>query len=202
VLAYSAHQFVLLVLYWIARRSNISTTAEFAPGTALPMVTVQLPMYNEGAVTERLLRQVTLLDWTRERLQIQVLDDSTDSTTAAAAELCQQLRGLGHNIEYIHRSIRDGYKAGALANGMATARGEFIAILDAAFVPAADFLKQLIPRFADPKVGAVQFRWGHLNRHAHLLTQCQFMMIDGHFIVEYKARHQCGLFLNLVLPGK
>ena len=160
-----------------------------------PLVTVQLPLYNEAAVVTRLIDAVARLDWPTARLQIQVLDDSTDATSALALRAAEDWRKKGLNIQVIRRPSRTGYKAGALAHGLTTARGEFIAIFDADFVPEPDFLHQLMPSFSEG-VGMVQARWGHLNRHQRLLTRLQAMLLDGHFVIEHAARHHAGHFFN------
>ncbi len=160
------------------------------------MVTVQLPIYNEYTTVERLLTAVVSLDYPRDRLQIQLLDDSTDETTNLAARLISAWQAAGVNISHLHRKHRQGYKAGALANGMLTAGGEYVAIFDADFVPPPDFLVRCLPHFTDPQVGCVQTRWGHLNREYSLLTRLQAMAIDAHFMVEQTARSRSGLLMN------
>ncbi len=167
---------------------------ELAP--LYPMVTVQLPVYNERHVVNRLLQSVAALDWPADRLQIQILDDSTDDTTQIIAGACMHLERSEHSIEHVRRPVRRGYKAGALHHGLSTARGEFIAIFDADFVPVPDFLMRTVPCFADATVGCVQTRWGHVNGDASQLTRAQALGIDGHFIVEQTTRHQLGAFLN------
>ena len=162
----------------------------------LPRVTVQLPVYNEMYVTERLMRAVCAIDYPRELLEVQVLDDSTDGTSAIAARCAGELRAAGFDIKHIRRETREGYKAGALAEGCARAAGEFLAVFDADFLPPRDFLRRTIPCFEDPKVGIVQTRWGHLNRDYSLLTKAQAVLLDGHFVVEQAARCSNGLFLN------
>ncbi len=162
-----------------------------------PMVTVQLPIFNESLVVERLIDAVVRLDYPQARLQIQVLDDSTDETTEIARNRVAHYRQQGYNIQMIHRTDRAGFKAGALKEAMAQATGEYFAIFDADFVPRPDFLKQTIPYFmADDKVGFVQTRWGHLNRHYSLLTAAQALALDGHFTVEQAARNRSGLLMN------
>jgi cellulose synthase/poly-beta-1,6-N-acetylglucosamine synthase-like glycosyltransferase len=162
----------------------------------LPRVTVQLPLYNERFVVERLLEAVSKLDYPREKLQIQVLDDSTDETHPFARALVARYQAEGFPIEYRHRTNRHGYKAGALQEGMETATGEFFAIFDADFVPAPDFLQRTIHYFADPGIGVVQTRWSYLNRHQNLLTEVEAMLLDGHFVLEHPARYGRGLFFN------
>jgi cellulose synthase/poly-beta-1,6-N-acetylglucosamine synthase-like glycosyltransferase len=162
----------------------------------LPRVTVQLPIYNERYVIERLIEEVVKMDYPRHLLQIQVLDDSTDDTHPFTEALVRDYRAAGIPIEYHHRSNRHGYKAGALQEGMKSATGEFIAIFDADFIPPRDFLARTIHFLADPKVGVVQTRWSYLNRHYNLLTEVEAMLLDGHFVIEHGARCGSGLFFN------
>ena len=160
-----------------------------------PVVTVQLPIFNERGVVTRLLEATAALDYPRERLQIQVLDDSTDDTTALAAAWVAARQAEGYNAILAHRDARQGYKAGALAAGLATARGEFVAIFDADFVPQPSFLRQTVPYLlADPELGAVQARWGHLNAADSALTGAQAIALDKHFAVEQLVRHRAGCF--------
>jgi cellulose synthase/poly-beta-1,6-N-acetylglucosamine synthase-like glycosyltransferase len=161
-----------------------------------PRVTVQLPIYNERYVLQRLVEAVARLCYPRAQLEIQILDDSTDETTAIARRLVERYRRLGCDITLQHRSHRHGYKAGALAEGLTRATGEFIAIFDADFVPTPNFLLRTLPFFQDPTVAMVQTRWGHLNRPYSRLTLAQAFGIDGHFGVEQTARCGAGLFLN------
>jgi len=161
-----------------------------------PFVTVQLPIFNEQYVARRLIDAVCRLDWPRDRLEVQVLDDSTDSTQLIAAEAVQQWRARGLDIVHIHREERSGFKAGALADGLERARGEFIAVFDADFVPRPDFLVRMVPLFADPEVGFVQARWDHLNADYSFLTRLQSLAIDAHFAIEQYARQRGGFFLN------
>lgn len=154
----------------------------------LPTVTVQLPIYNEWYVMERLLSACAALDYPPGLLEIQVLDDSTDETVSLIAGRVRELQGRGLNIRHIHRTNREGFKAGALANGLSLAAGEFIAIFDADFLPQKDFLKQLLPRFDDEKVAFVQARWGHLNRDYSMLTMMQAFTLDAHFVIDQFAR--------------
>ncbi|CUS02193.2 putative glycosyltransferase [Candidatus Promineifilum breve] len=161
----------------------------------LPAVTVQLPVYNERAVIGRLIAAAAALEYPRDRLQIQVLDDSTDETTALAAEAVAEYAAAGLDISLVHRANRRGYKAGALGEGLAAARGEFIAIFDADFVPAPDFLLRTVPPLlADSAVGAVQARWGHLNDAESILTGAQAVALDKHFIIEQLVRFRAELF--------
>jgi len=161
-----------------------------------PKVTVQLPIYNERYVAERVLGAVCSFDYPREALEIQVLDDSTDETRAVLEEKSHEWREKGCNVQYVHRVNREGFKAGALENGLKTAAGEFIAIFDADFIPPPDFLKKIIPHFNQPRIGMVQTRWGHINRGYSLLTRMLAILLDSHFVVEHIARNRSGLFFN------
>ncbi len=161
-----------------------------------PTVTVQLPVYNERYVVRRLIDAACRLDWPRDRLQIQVLDDSTDETALIAAEAAARWRARGVHVDHVRRSDRAGYKAGALAAGLKRSDGEFVAVFDADFLPGPDFLRKTIPHFADPGVAFVQTRWGHLNDGDSLLTRLQALSIDAHFMVEQFARQRAGFFMN------
>jgi cellulose synthase/poly-beta-1,6-N-acetylglucosamine synthase-like glycosyltransferase len=162
----------------------------------LPRVTIQLPIYNEQYVVERLLEETIQIDYPRELLQVQVLDDSTDETAPFTRRLVENYQTAGFPIEYIHRENRHGFKAGALQNGMCTASGEIVAIFDADFIPPSDFLQRTVHFFAEEKIGMVQTRWGYLNRHYNVLTEVQAMLLDGHFVLEHVARAGGGLFFN------
>ena len=190
---YGIHRYVQIYLYHRYRR-NIPVAAERF--SELPTVTVQLPMYNEMFVAERVIEAACQIEWPREKLQIQVLDDSTDKSADIAKVCCDRMRRLGHNVQYIHRSNRGGYKAGALANGLLEASGEFVVIFDADFVPTRDMLSRSIDFFTDPNVGCVQTRWDHINRCQSLLTRCQAIFLDGHFMVEHTARNRSGRFIE------
>ncbi|MEW6285493.1 MAG: cellulose synthase family protein [Chloroflexota bacterium] len=184
-------------LAWSAHlnRSELQPAAP-APLSRLPPVTVQLPIFNERYVARRLIEAAAALDYPPSLLEIQVLDDSTDDTVSIAKETVERLRGAGIDIKYLHRTDRRGFKAGALAEGLKTARGEFLLILDADFVPAPDFLKRILPRFDNDRVAFVQARWGHLNRDYSLLTFLQSLSIDAHFAVEQLARSRLGYWFN------
>jgi cellulose synthase/poly-beta-1,6-N-acetylglucosamine synthase-like glycosyltransferase len=166
------------------------------PPTVWPTVTVQLPIFNERYVARRLLEAVGALDYPESRLEIQVLDDSTDETAEILVNAVRLLTARGLSVVYLHRSQRAGFKAGALAAGLKEASGEFVAIFDADFVPPPDFLRRTLPHFHDPRVAVVQARWGHLNQDFSWLTVAQALGIDGHFVVEQSARCRGGLFLN------
>ena len=161
-----------------------------------PRVTIQLPIYNELYVVERLIGSVCRIDYPRNLIEIQVLDDSTDETTEIAKAMVEKMKVRGFDIVYIHRTDRTGYKAGALKEGLKSAKGELVGIFDADFVPNSDFLKESVPYFIDPNVGMLQTRWGHLNYDYSLLTRAQSMGIDGHFGVEQASRSWSGLFMN------
>ena len=161
-----------------------------------PMVTIQLPIYNERYVIRRLIESVCRFDYPRELLEIQILDDSTDDTTDIAKSVANQKKQQGFDIVYIHRDSRVGYKAGALKEGLKCAKGELVAIFDADFIPHPSFLKETIPYFTDRKIGMLQTRWGHINSDYSLLTRAQSMGIDGHFGVEQASRAWNGFFMN------
>src|SRR5712692_8414861 len=195
LLLYGLNAYVMLTLHWWTRRRPRVVPAPPAPGE-WPAVTVQLPLFNERYVARRLLEAVGRLDYPAQRLEIQVLDDSTDETSAIVAEAARGLTTRGVTVRHLRRTDRTGFKAGALAAGLREARGEFIAIFDADFVPPPDFLTKTIPHFADPTVAVVPSRWGHLNRDFSLLTLAQSLGIDGHFGVEQPARCWGNLLLN------
>ena len=190
---YGFHRGHLLMLYWRHRRNSPKPPEQFEQ---LPLVTVQLPMFNEMYVAERLLDSIAKLEYPKDRLEIQVLDDSTDETRQIAKAKVGELRERGFDAVYIHRTDRTGYKAGALEEGLKVAKGEFVMVFDADFVPTASILEKLIHHFTDPKVGMVQARWGHLNREYSVLTHAQSMMLDGHFVIEHIARNRSGRFFN------
>ncbi len=192
---YGLHRYEMIRGYW-KHRKRLTEAPEPQPFAELPRVTIQLPLYNERYVVERLIEETSKMDYPRHLLEIQVLDDSTDETHAFTERLVAEYRAAGVPIEYIHRRNRLGYKAGALQNGLSTATGEIVAIFDADFVPPTDFLRKTINYFSDPKVGMVQTRWGYLNRHYNVLTEVQAMLLDGHFVLEHVARSGAGLFFN------
>lgn len=162
----------------------------------LPKITVQLPMFNEQFVAERIIQAAAKLDYPADRLQIQVLDDSTDDSAHIAEDCCKQVAADGVNIEYLHRTNRDGFKGGALGRGLKTATGEFIAIFDADFVPEPDIIQKMIHHFTDSRIGMVQAEWSHLNRKESWLTECQAIFLDGHFVVEQSVRSHSGRWFN------
>jgi len=188
--------FYYLAYHAWRQRSMLASTPRHDALVPAPIVTVQLPIYNEWYVAERLIEAAAALDHPRRLLQIQVLDDSTDETRALVARTVKRLQAEGFDILHLHRVDRQGYKAGALAQGLKTARGEFIAIFDADFLPAPDFLKKILPRFDGDRVAFVQARWSHLNRGYSLLTFLQSLSIDAHFAVEQLARSSLGFWFN------
>ena len=191
---YGVHRYQLVWLYYRHRRS--ATTEPARRFAVLPRVTIQLPIFNEQYVVDRLIEACCKLDYPRDLLEIQLLDDSTDETREIAAAIVARYQEAGHPIRYMHRTNRVGYKAGALDAGLNTASGEFIAIFDADFVPAPDWLVQVIHHFAEPGIGMVQTRWTHLNRDYSFLTEVEAILLDGHFVLEHGGRSRAGVFFN------
>ena len=193
VAIYGFHRYMLVYLY-LRHRDNIYEAKGTFP--TLPKITIQLPMYNENTVAERVIRHTCQIDYPLDRLEIQVLDDSTDESADIAKKACDDWAARGYPIQYLHRTDRTGYKAGALAEAMKVATGDFVAIFDADFIPPRDVLRNVVDYFVDPKIGLVQVRWDHLNRDASLLTNCQAIFLDGHFIIEHTARNRSGRFMS------
>jgi cellulose synthase/poly-beta-1,6-N-acetylglucosamine synthase-like glycosyltransferase len=191
--AFGIHRYFIIYLFLKNRGRSVVPAQRFED---LPPITVQLPVFNEYYVIRRLIRSVSRLDYPRDRLQIQILDDSTDETSEIAANEAALLKARGFDVEYLHRQHRTGFKAGALEAGVESAKGEFIFILDADFVPAPDTLRRSIDHFTDPRIGMVQMRWGHLNRDYSLLTTVQSLFLDGHLLLEQTARSRSGRFFN------
>jgi cellulose synthase/poly-beta-1,6-N-acetylglucosamine synthase-like glycosyltransferase len=192
---YGAYRIKQVIDFWRYRQIAPRPKAFFSE-EALPRITVQLPLFNEMYVVERLLKAVTEIDYPRDRLEIQVLDDSTDETVRLARATVDHYRRAGFEISYIHRTDRTGFKAGALENGLRSATGELLAIFDADFVPKKDCLRKLAHYFTDPLVGCAQMRWSHINGSYNLLTRLQTIMLDGHFVVEQTVRNRTGGFFN------
>ena len=190
---YGWHRYYLVYLYMRYRDKEPKAGPPLDPP---PVVTIQLPLYNEMYVADRLIDAVCRIEYPRHRLEIQVLDDSTDETRLVADKAVRRWAAEGVDIKYYHREDRHGYKAGALEAGLKVARGEFIAIFDADFIPTADFLVRLMPHFTDARVGMVQARWGHINRDYSLLTRIQAILLDGHFVLEHGGRNRAGRFFN------
>ena len=191
---YGIHRYQLAYLYFKYKKAyNPEPPNHFAE---LPRITVQLPIYNEQFVIDRLVEAICALQYPTDKLEIQLLDDSTDETQQVAAEIVERYAALGHPIVYMHRENRHGYKAGALDAGLKVAKGELIAIFDADFVPPPDWLMRVVHHFAEPGIGMVQTRWTHLNRDYSLLTQVEAILLDGHFVLEHGARARSGDFFN------
>ncbi|HEY4118428.1 MAG TPA: glycosyltransferase [Byssovorax sp.] len=195
------HRLFLVIL--CARHGERTEAARLAPrlGDDVPRVTVQLPLFNEATVAARLIEACAAFDYPHDRLEIQVLDDSNDDTQWIARAEVERQRARGVDAVYVPRAERVGYKAGALAHGLTTAKGELVAIFDADFVPRPGFLRDVVGHFDDPVVGMVQTRWGHLNRGASALTEVEALMLDGHHLVENRARFGAGYFFNFSGTG-
>ena len=191
---YGMHRYQLVWLYYRHKKNAVKDPP--SRFEQLPRITVQLPIFNEQFVIDRLIEACSRLDYPRERLEIQLLDDSTDETKDVAAAICERYRAQGLPIVYLHRTNRYGFKAGALDEGLKVATGEFVAIFDADFVPPPEWLLQVIHHFADPKIGMVQTRWTHLNRDYSFLTQVEAILLDGHFVLEHGGRSRSGVFFN------
>lgn len=191
---YGIHRYTLVYLYY--RNQKNRTTEPAQKFSELPRVTVQLPIFNEQFVVDRLLQAVCQLDYPREKLEIQLLDDSTDETVAVARGLVQHYCAQGHNVTYHHRTNRSGFKAGALHEGMKSSTGEYIAIFDADFVPPPDFLQRTIHHFTSENIGMVQTRWTHINRNYSFLTEVEAILLDGHFVLEHSGRARSNVFFN------
>jgi cellulose synthase/poly-beta-1,6-N-acetylglucosamine synthase-like glycosyltransferase len=200
---YGAHR-AHLVFTWIRSRKQVQAAIDshrLPAETALPTVTIQLPLYNEATVVERLLDAVSLVDYPRDRLEVQVLDDSTDETRLLAVRKVNELAAQGLDIQYVRRPGREGYKAGALNYGLRTAKGELVAMFDADFVPQPDFLRSIVGHFTEPKVAMVQTRWAHMNRTHSLFTKVQALLLDGHHLVENQARFGSNKLFNFSGTG-
>jgi cellulose synthase/poly-beta-1,6-N-acetylglucosamine synthase-like glycosyltransferase len=190
---YGWHRYYLVYLYMRHRGNEPKAGPALVPS---PVITVQLPLYNEMYVADRLIEAVCRMEYPRGLLEIQVLDDSVDETRGIAELAVRRLADEGFDIKYFHRADRTGYKAGALEAGLKVARGEFVAIFDADFIPPVDFFRRMMPYFAEPGVGMVQARWGHINQDYSLLTKIQSILLDGHFVLEHGGRNRAGRFFN------
>ena len=191
---YSVLQLSLAIAY-VRNKKRKKKKVTFDPANA-PMVTVQLPMFNELYVAERIIETCAAFDYPKDKLQIQVLDDSTDETKDVIAKKVAEVAARGINIQHVHRVDRTGYKAGALDAAMDKVQGDFIAIFDADFVPEPDFLQKTMPYFEDEKIGVVQTRWGHINKDYSILTELQAFGLNGHFAIEQGGRNAAGHFIN------
>ena len=190
---YGSHRYAMAYLYHRHKYRLPTPKARF---DRLPRVTIQLPIFNEMYVTERLVDAVAKIEYPRDLLEVQVLDDSTDETQGIARACVDRHRAAGLDIAYVHRTNRKGFKAGALEHGLTLAKGELVAVFDADFIPQPDFLQRTVHYFTDPVVGMVQTRWGHLNRAYSALTEAQAILLDGHFVIEHTARNRSGRFFN------
>jgi cellulose synthase/poly-beta-1,6-N-acetylglucosamine synthase-like glycosyltransferase len=190
---YGWHRYYLVYLYMKHKGDKVATPVE---PELWPAVTVQLPLYNEMYVVDRLVEAVCRMDYPKDLLEIQILDDSTDETRDIARLAAQRYTAQGFDVKYIHRTDRAGYKAGALDAGLKVSRGKYVAIFDADFVPSVDFLKRTVPYFADPRVALVQARWTHINQEYSLLTKVQSILLDAHFVLEHGGRNRAGRFFN------
>jgi len=190
---FGSHGFIMIYYYLKHRHKRDDLSARLKD---FPIITLQLPVYNEMYVIERLIKTVCEIDYPIDKLEIQVLDDSTDETTEICENLVKEYRLRGFDISLIHRGDRTGYKAGALKEGLKTCKGEFVGIFDADFIPRTNFLQVTMPFFNDPKIGMVQTRWEHLNRAYSMVTQIQALALDGHFVIEQQVRNKAGYFIN------
>ncbi|MGH9687112.1 MAG: cellulose synthase family protein [Candidatus Acidiferrales bacterium] len=190
---YGIHRYTLVYNYFKNRKNVPPPPPEV---TDWPKVTVQLPIYNERYVIERLIEAAALFDYPHDLLDIQVLDDSTDQTQQVARDCVERHRALGVPISYIHRTNREGFKAGALHEGLKVATGQLVAIFDADFIPPADFLRRTVPYFVDRQLAMVQTRWSYINRNYSVLTEVEAILLDGHFAIEHSSRYRSGLFFN------
>lgn len=190
---FGSHGFIMIYYYLKHRHKRDDFSAVL---DKFPVVTLQLPIYNEMYVIERLIKTVCEIDYPIDKLEIQVLDDSTDETVEIVDNIVKEYKLRGFDIQHIHRNDRSGYKAGALKEGLKTAKGEFVGIFDADFIPRKNFLMIVLPFFSDPKIGMVQTRWEHLNRAYSLVTQIQALALDGHFVLEQQVRNKAGYFIN------
>lgn len=190
---FGSHGFIMIYYYLKYRHQRDDLSGELK---SFPMVTLQLPVYNEMYVVERLIKSICEIDYPIDKLEIQVLDDSTDETVEICLRVVKEYRQKGFDIVHIHRDDRTGYKAGALKEGLKTAKGEFVGIFDADFIPRKTFLKVVLPFFNEPKIGMVQTRWEHLNRGYSIITQVLALSLDGHFVMEQQARNKANYFIN------
>ncbi len=190
---FGLHGFIMIYYHKKYRNVNHSPDSNFKDDS---LVTIQLPLYNELYVVERLINAVCEIDYPKDKMEIQVLDDSTDETTQITAKIVEQKRKEGFDISHIRRGTREGFKAGALKAAMKTAKGDFIAIFDADFIPQKEFLKKTLSFFNDEKIGMVQTRWEHINGDYSILTKAQALALDGHFVIEQSVRNKAGFFIN------
>ena len=190
---FGCHGFIMIYYHRKYKAVKHSPQNEYSPDS---VVTIQLPLYNEMYVVERLIDSVCEIEYPKDKLEIQVLDDSTDETTQIVKKVVEQKKSEGFDIHHVRRGSREGFKAGALKAGLKTARGEYIAIFDADFIPHKDFLKKTLPFFTNDKIGMVQTRWEHINGDYSILTKAQALALDGHFVIEQTVRNKAGFFIN------
>ena len=190
---FGLHGFIMIFYYNKYKNVKYTPKKDFSPNAT---VTIQLPLYNELYVVERLINAVCEIEYPKDKMEIQVLDDSTDETVQITAKAVEEKRKAGFDIKHVRRSNREGFKAGALKEGMKSAKGEFIAIFDADFIPQKEFLKKTLAFFSDDKVGMVQTRWEHINGDYSMLTRAQALALDGHFVIEQTVRNKAGFFIN------
>ncbi|MFH1194202.1 MAG: cellulose synthase family protein [bacterium] len=190
---FASHGFVMVYYH---RKYKKNEPKEGLDQVDYSRVTIQLPLYNELYVADRLINAVCEIDYPKDKMEIQVLDDSTDETVGIVANIVKQKQALGFDIKHVHRVNRSGYKAGALKEGLVTATGEFVAIFDADFIPKKDFLKKTMKYFTNDKIGMVQSRWEHLNEDYSILTRVQALALDGHFVIEQTVRNKAGFFIQ------
>ena len=190
---FGSHGFIMIYYYLKFRHKRDNLNGEMK---SYPLVTLQLPIYNEMYVIERLIKAACEIDYPIDKLEFQVLDDSTDETVGIVANIVKDYQLKGFDIVHIHRDDRSGFKAGALKEGLKIAKGEFVGIFDADFIPRTNFLKVVLPFFDDPKIGMVQTRWEHLNRGYSLITQILSLALDGHFVIEQQVRNKAEFFIN------
>jgi cellulose synthase/poly-beta-1,6-N-acetylglucosamine synthase-like glycosyltransferase len=193
---YGIHRYFILYLYFKYYKRRPPKAAPVLDPSDYPSVTVQLPLYNELYVAERVINAAAAIRYPKHLLRIQILDDSTDDTARVARNAARKLRESGFEVDYRHRVDRVGFKAGALKAGLEATPDELVAVFDADFIPPVAFLERVVPHFSDPEIGMVQTRWGYLNRDYSLLTRVQSILLDGHFVLEHTARHLSGRFFN------
>lgn len=186
----------LVMIYYYHKVQKVAHHEPIELGADVPMVTIQLPVFNEMYVVDRLVKSVCAMDYPKDRMEIQLLDDSTDESVDVGRALVAEYAAQGYDIKHIHRVDRSGYKAGALKEGLEKAKGDYVAIFDADFVPKPEFLRKTLPYFVDGQIGMVQTRWEHLNEEYSFLTRAQALALDGHFVIEQQIRHKAGFFIN------
>ena len=190
---FGCHGFIMIYYHRKYKSVKPAFKKEYSPDSK---VTIQLPLYNELYVVERLINAVCEIDYPKENLEIQILDDSTDETTNIVKNVVARKKSEGFDISHVRRGSRKGFKAGALKEGLKIAKGEYIAIFDADFIPHKDFLKETLPFFSNDKIGMVQTRWEHINGNYSILTRAQALALDGHFVIEQSVRNKAGFFIN------